>query len=170
LTDVTLPVPSNAKNQATAATASNTPNASRLYGSARIKANAERSHAGPLALDCNRDALPALADATGWASSSNLNPQRPTDHVPYQPGFKKYGPLYLPSYGGGSVVAHPEHANTKEQNTTMKMHLGINCLTKKLRHAGPLSREKQEGETRRRLKRLVKAPETHLAGVFRRSG
>ena len=44
------------------------------------------------------------------------------------------------------------------------------CPTKKLRRAEPLSKEKQEGETRRRLKRLVKAPETHLAEVFRRSG
>ena len=68
-----------------------------------------------------------LIGSIHWASSSHLKPQRPTDHVPYQPGCNKYGPLYLPSYGGGSVVAHPEHANTKEPNTTMKMHLGMNC-------------------------------------------
>jgi hypothetical protein len=34
-----------------------------------FRANAERSHAGPLASNCNRDVLPALADATGWPPS-----------------------------------------------------------------------------------------------------
>ena len=26
-------------------------------------------------------------------------------------------------------MAHPEHVNTKQQNTKIKMHLAINCLT-----------------------------------------
>jgi hypothetical protein len=38
----------------------------RVYG-----LNDERSHAGPLTLDIERDRFPALADATGWATLSS---------------------------------------------------------------------------------------------------
>jgi len=34
-------------------------------------ANGQRSHAGPVTLDCERDALPALAAASGWPRASS---------------------------------------------------------------------------------------------------
>ena len=39
-----------------------------------IAANAQRSHAGPMAFECKPDGLPALADACSWAPlSCNVN-------------------------------------------------------------------------------------------------
>jgi len=40
-----------------------------------MTSNAERSHAGSLALDWNRDDLPALAAVNGWASYFLVSPR-----------------------------------------------------------------------------------------------